>query len=233
MKILAAIDQSRRAAAVLPYAKKLAKSLDATLALVQAVPFTRSLLPKAMRGAEAYVSAVLDGLREERLAVEGFVQRGDAASVIVSMAVNLEADLVIMTMRGRAGLEKFMLGSVASAVLALCATPVLILKEQTEAALSDEDLQMRSAYMATVIWNKQAKGIFSKDEAEKELVRLAARGLDDAVLRGTYKTLQQGGEPFRWLDLDFQPDAAHVPPGGSAASGEELPPDELPDIRAA
>jgi len=234
MKILAAIDQSRRDAAVLPYAKNMAKNLGATLALIQAVPFTRSLIPTAMRQTEAYVSAVLDGLREEGLTVEGFVQRGDPASVIVSMAASLDADLIIVTTRGRAGLEKFMLGSVANAVLAQCAKPVLVLKEEAESAISDEDLHMRSAYMATVIWNKQAKGIYSKDEADKELSRLAARGLDGAVLHSTYKTLQQGGEPFRWLDMDFQLRTLRMfLPEEGQPLGDELPPQDLPDIRAA
>jgi len=234
VKILAAIDQSRRDAAVLPYAKKLAQGLDATLALVQAVPFTRSLIPKAMRQTEAYVSAVLDGLRDEGLTVEGFVQRGDPASVIVSMAASLQADLVIVTTRGRAGFEKFMLGSVANSVLAQCSKPVLVLKEEAHAALSDEDVQMRSAYMATVIWNKQVKGLYSKDEAEKELARLAARGLDAEVIHSTYKTLQHGGEPFRWLDLDFQLRTLRMfLPEEAQPLGGELPPEELPDIRAA
>jgi hypothetical protein len=47
MKILTPVDQSRRDGIVLPYCVSIAKALDASIALVQVVPLTRSLIPGA------------------------------------------------------------------------------------------------------------------------------------------------------------------------------------------
>ena len=82
-----------------------------------------------MRQAKAYLAAVAAGLREDGLVVETSVRQGNPATVIVVLAEELKANLILMTTRGRSGLGKLVLGSVADAVLANSAKPVLLLSE--------------------------------------------------------------------------------------------------------
>lgn len=204
MKILTAVDQSRRDAVSLPYAVHMATALNASIAVVQAVRHTRALVPGVMRQAEAYVAAIEEGMREQGLDAQAIVQRGDPAGVIVDQAHGLHADLIILTTRGRTGLGKFVLGSVANAVLAGSPTPVLVLSEVGAALPNDDETRRQSAYLATVVWNKRWKGIYSDEEATNEIARLGAQGLDRNVLIETYKAHEARGEPVGWLDFEFQ-----------------------------
>ncbi|MCH8901508.1 MAG: universal stress protein [Chloroflexi bacterium] len=104
------------------------------------------------------------GLREDGLEVETSVRRGDPATVIVALAEEFEANLILMTTRGRSGLGKLMLGSVADAVLANSQKPVLLLSEATNGvAVDHEENRLEAAYLATVIWNKEAQGLYTKE----------------------------------------------------------------------
>lgn len=205
MRVLTPVDQSQRDAIVLPYTERLATAFDASITILMAVPKSRALIPNVTRQAEAYVSALETGLRDQGHAVDGVVVRGDPASTIVRHAVQMGADLVVMTTRARAGLGKFILGSVAADVLANCATPVLILKEPVNAS-SAEDIDSKAAYLATIVWNRHAKGLYTPGQAEHELERLAGSGLSRDVLFATYEKHQRGGEVVTWLDLNFQLD---------------------------
>ena len=204
MKILCPVDHTHRDSTTLRYAAQLARGLDGTMLIVEAVSLVRSILPSAVRQAEAYVSGVESCLREEGLKAEWAVRKGDPANVIVAVAAEFQADLVVMTTRGRGGMERAVLGSVASAVLANCPKPVLFLKEGLDVAGDRDEIRLQSAYLATIIWNKRAKGVFTKDEAEKELFRLAKSGLDRSVLYATYEAYEETGRPVDWLDFDFQ-----------------------------
>lgn len=204
MKLLVPVDKSRRDGIVLPYSVRMAKALSASLVVAHVLRLTRSLIPNAMRQAEAYVAAVAEGLREQGLAVESIVRRGDAASMIVTLAAELQVDLILMTTRGRSSLGKLVLGSVANAVLSNCHKPVLLLSEVAESMPSDEEVRLQSAYLATVIWHSEARGLYTRDQAEKELTRLARAGLDPGVLLASYQAQEQQGILFGWLDFDFQ-----------------------------
>jgi nucleotide-binding universal stress UspA family protein len=64
------------------------------------------------------------GVSSEHLIVES----GQIADAIVEAAGSAGADLIAMGSHGRSGMAKLMLGSVASKVLALSSTPVLIFR---------------------------------------------------------------------------------------------------------
>jgi len=204
MKILCPVDRSPRDGTTLRYAKELAKGLGGSMVIVEAVPLVRSIVPSAVHEAEAYVSGVEACLREEGLKAEWAVRKGDPANVIVAVAAEFQADLVVMTTRGRGGVGKAVLGSVTSAVLADCPKPVTLLKEELTGAGDRNEIGIQSAYLATIIWNKRVKGVFTKDEAEEELFRLAKSGLDRNVLYGTYQAYEETGRPVDWLDFHFQ-----------------------------
>lgn len=55
-------------------------------------------------------------------------QEGEAAAVILEQAVKLKADLIIMGTHGRSGAKRFLLGSVAEAVVRRAPCPVLTLR---------------------------------------------------------------------------------------------------------
>ena len=219
MRILCPIDRSTRDSTTLRYAKDLAKGMDGTLIIAEAIPLVRSLLKAAFSQAEGYVGAVESGLREEGFKVEGTVRKGDPAKVILSLANDFRVDLILMTTRGRSGLGKTVLGSVAHEVLANSEKPVLLLKEGLDESLSGDDTELQSAYIAAVIWNKRAKGILTQDEVIEELLRLSKSGLDQNVLYETYMTYEKTGKPVDWLDLEFQNDAIRRFLPGDAASG--------------
>lgn len=204
MKILAPVDMSRRDGITGPYVARAARAYDASVAVVMAVPLTSTLIPGRVAEAEAYVQVLADSLRDEGVAADGFVRRGSASSAITSLAAEQRADLIILTTRGRTGIGKFALGSVATDILAQCATPVLILHESEEGAALTEEVRLQSSYTATVLWNKQARGLITKEDVEGELTRLASSGLDKDVLFATYESLRQGGNVVELLDIDFQ-----------------------------
>lgn len=231
MKILLPLDQSRRDGIVLPYAARMAPALSATIVVVRVIPLTRSIVPKAMGQAEAYLTAIAAGLREDGLVVETSVRRGNPATVIVTLAEEFEADLILMTTRGRSSLGKFVLGSVADAVLASSPKPVLLLSEATNAVPANEENRLEAAYLATVIWNKEAQGLYTKEEAERELERLVALGLDRSVLFSIYQTQEHQGTPCPWLDIDFQMNTLRkFLPENAASIGDEVP--ELVRVKA-
>ncbi|MCC6168573.1 MAG: universal stress protein [Caldilineaceae bacterium] len=58
------------------------------------------------------------------------VAEGDAATEILKTAQNCGADLIAMTTRGRSGLKRWALGSVAEHVLEGASLPVLLVREQ-------------------------------------------------------------------------------------------------------
>lgn len=206
MKILVPVDKSHRDGIVLPYITQMAKALQATVILVHIVPLHRAVvLREAVREAEAYASAVVVGLRKQGVDAESVVRRGDPASAIVALVGECQADMIVLTARGRGSLGKLVLGSVADTVLANCGKPVLLLSESTPSVRTDENVRRQSAYVATVIWNRQARGLYTAEEAQSRLKLLATSGLDRDVLFSSYHGLEEGdGTPFDWLDIDFQ-----------------------------
>jgi nucleotide-binding universal stress UspA family protein len=204
MKILVPVDRSHRDGTTLHYAKEMARGMNGSIIVIEAVGTMRSLLKAAVHQAEGYVSAVQSGLREEGFEAESAVRKGEPAKVILSFISDLQPDFVVMTTRGRSGMSKVVLGSVAHEVLANSPKPVLLLKEDIEIATPDEDTELQSAYIAAIIWNKRAKGLLSEDEARDELLRLSASGLDRNVLYATYMSYEETGKPVDWLDFDFQ-----------------------------
>lgn len=224
MKILLPLDQSRRDGIGLPYAARMAPALSATIVIVQVIPLTRSVVPKAMRQAEAYLTAVAAGLHEDGLEVETCARRGNPATIIVTLADELQADLILMTTRGRSGLGKLVLGSVTDAVLANSSRPVLLLSETTNGVTTNEENRLEAAYLATVIWNKKVQGLYTEEEAERELEQLVALGLDRSVLFSMYQAQEHQGAPCPWLDIDFQVNALRkFLPDDAASSENEAP----------
>ncbi len=85
----------------------------------------------ALAAAEALVAPTVGQLRAAGLTTEIEVRRGDPAHEIVRAATDWAADLIVMGTRGRTGLERLLLGSVARKVLQHAPCSVLIAHPQT------------------------------------------------------------------------------------------------------
>ena len=73
-------------------------------------------------------------LRDSGRAVDVEVRVGDAAEEIIAVVEQQRADLVVLGSRGRTGLTRLLLGSVARNVLSGCTASVLIVRDGTEKA---------------------------------------------------------------------------------------------------
>jgi len=206
MLILVAMDRSERDNMLLPHCVRLAKENGARLALAHVVSLAHSLIPNALREAEAYLTAVQAGLQERGVEADVIARKGDPADSITRIANETGADMIVMATRGRRGWDRMMLGSVAEAVLAVSTRPVILVNESTNRAETDERVRLQSYYLAGVLWNKRLKGDFTETQTGWHLERLANGGLDRGTLYGTYRALEKEGAPSEWLDMRFQVD---------------------------
>jgi nucleotide-binding universal stress UspA family protein len=132
-KILVPLDGSELAERALTYATALASTTGAKLLLVRAA-FSHTLAgvdPRerqlgAVREAEAYLQQVSTKLRDRGFACETVARYGHAAECITESARTRYVDLIVMATHGRTGPGRWVLGSVAEAVVASSMVPVLV-----------------------------------------------------------------------------------------------------------
>jgi len=153
-KIVVPLDGSELAEEALGKAQELATKLQSSLILVQAVDTLaqRMSAPPALMESPAAAAASVEllqaaleaekeaahkylGRLRERLAAgglkpEAFVGEGSAANVILEVASEQKADLIVMSTHGRGGLGRLVFGSVADAVLRRSAVPVLLIRSR-------------------------------------------------------------------------------------------------------
>jgi nucleotide-binding universal stress UspA family protein len=138
--LLVPLDGSELAEKALQVGIELAHAVPAQLVLVRA---TFQLDSAALSGADSAVLATaqeetdlhqgrqaMDELRS-RLAQQGVVaqtvtSRGSPAAVIVDVATRHQADLIVMTTHGHAGMERMLFGSVAAEVLRRAPIPLFV-----------------------------------------------------------------------------------------------------------
>ena len=136
--IVVGTDGSAGAEAAVERVVELLRGKDATVHVVCAIP-ARSALerigvsarqdPVDLRGVAADVVA----RAERRLVEAGFtvdkqVREGDPAHVILDVAEDQHADLIVVGARGTTGVRRFMLGSVAGKLTHHASTSLLIVR---------------------------------------------------------------------------------------------------------
>ena len=147
-KLVVPLDGSENSERSLPYVTELAKAAGSTIHLLQVI--TRSeelqlmgsaeasfalteqyqtmadqLIASRMAEAERYLAEVQYRLEAEGIKVSSAVTEGAAAEKIVDYAVGEDADLIVMSTRGKGGIQRFLLGSVTDRVLRSAQIPVL------------------------------------------------------------------------------------------------------------
>lgn len=136
-KILCPVDLDDNIAIALEVAEPIARTSDAQVVVMHVVPVV--LRPEAIPlSADLYKSQVdaarwklaelahkhLGGLKSEIV-----IELGDPAAMIIAMANQLPADLLVMTTHGRRGLARLILGSVAETVMRRVRCPVMTARD--------------------------------------------------------------------------------------------------------
>jgi nucleotide-binding universal stress UspA family protein len=132
-KILVPLDGSELAERALTYATALAGATGANLLLVRAA-FSHTLAgvdPRerqlgAVAEAEAYLQQLATKLRDRGFVCETVARYGHAPECITESARTRHADLIVMATHGRTGPGRWVLGSVAEAVVAASPIPALV-----------------------------------------------------------------------------------------------------------
>lgn len=122
-KILAALDGTKASESILPYLETLLASQDADVTLVHVVPDTA---PEKVHKAYVYLNKVAKSLRDKGAVIDAHVLGGKPAASLVDMAVRGGYSLILMCSRGKKGLKRLLLGSVAEEILRRSPIPVLI-----------------------------------------------------------------------------------------------------------
>ena len=143
MKILIGMDDSVHSKAALEFVKQLewdkgtrfvvlaaANMQVVTHSLVDAGGFTwiKAEEEALTRHAEELTSSAERELEAAGLETEAQVVHGDARQALVDAARALDADMIVVGSHGRTGLDKLMMGSVASHVVTHAPCTVLVVK---------------------------------------------------------------------------------------------------------
>lgn len=139
-KILIPLDGSELAEKALTHAKELAKCTGAQLELLRVAQLylpnyyfeapidAEDLIQRDKDQAQEYVAVLAKKLADEGFTVSSFIGQGPVADVIVDHADSSGADLIVMSTHGRAGVQRWLLGSVADRVLHGAKSPVLLVR---------------------------------------------------------------------------------------------------------
>ncbi|HXH20470.1 MAG TPA: universal stress protein [Dehalococcoidia bacterium] len=104
--------------------------IEAPAAAAASVDVFQSALEAEKEGAHRYLAEVRDRLAAGGGRVEAFVGEGPATDVILSVAREQGAGVIVMSTHGRGGLGRLVFGSVADGILRRSETPVLLIRSR-------------------------------------------------------------------------------------------------------
>ena len=122
-KILAALDGSKTSESVLPYLEELLRNEDADVTLVRVAHGDRLNENKEIK---AYLKGAAEGLERKGASVKTEILAGYPAEELVKYAAAQGFHLILMCTRGKTGIKRLILGSVAAEVLRISPIPVVI-----------------------------------------------------------------------------------------------------------
>lgn len=144
MKIIIGVDDSSYSQAAIDWVKKypwpkgvefFVLSVARISALAYATPdggggYAAEMLEGEMKYHEEIASGYERELRERGFATTGVVVQGDPRDALVNLAIQKNADLVVVGSHGRSGVSKMMLGSVADYVTSHAPCSVTVVKSR-------------------------------------------------------------------------------------------------------
>ena len=143
-RMLIPLDGSKLAENVLPYARALAGALDLRvelLSVVDLMDFARTthaghvrdfdpIIEAAVREGEQYLEGVARSFTGRK--VTCVVEQGQADQIIIEKAAGDKETLIGMATRGRSGIHRWLMGSVAEKVLRGATNPLLLVRGDEE-----------------------------------------------------------------------------------------------------
>jgi nucleotide-binding universal stress UspA family protein len=128
MRIMVPLDGSAIAEEALGHATVLARTLQADLILLRVIEEDNPGSRMYTRDANRYIQKMVRGVRAALpQGVMSHLASGSPSIAITQAAVDLRADLIAMSTRGRGGLARAVLGSTATATLERSIVPVLLI----------------------------------------------------------------------------------------------------------
>jgi nucleotide-binding universal stress UspA family protein len=138
-RILIPLDGSAMAEQALPYAIAQAEHFAALLILLRVVeplPHVRgmsaadidSIKRQTSERAQEYLDRLVDSARDEGISVRATTVEGRPNVTILQFAEQNQVDLIVICSRGRSGLSRWLMGSVADRVVRGAAVPVLLVR---------------------------------------------------------------------------------------------------------
>ena len=140
--ILAPLDGSQRAEAILPHLEEVARRYDATVILfqvVEAAPLVvglgsayaeqyRDAFEQQAKEVENYLTGLKEMFQQKGITVRIRVGHGPVADEIIKTAESEKADIIALASHGRSGLSKVFYGSVAASILHRIDRPLLLVR---------------------------------------------------------------------------------------------------------
>lgn len=138
-RILVPLDGSATAESALPFVRRFAADLKASLILEGVivptaalyagtfVPSSPPVLPEIEAGSREYLGCVAAKIKKQGLSVTTRVDIGYAAETILEAASETGADLIALCTHGRSGPERWIRGSVADAIIRHADRPCLVI----------------------------------------------------------------------------------------------------------
>ena len=142
MNVLIGLDDSRCSEAVLERVSRMPWPKDARFVLLSAVPpifvgpgeaASSDAIGRLLEGQERYhleiATCGVERLRKAGLLAEAKTMVQDPRSALLDLARERKADLIVVGSHGRTGIQKLLLGSVASHVVTHAPCDVLVVRE--------------------------------------------------------------------------------------------------------
>ena len=142
-RILLPLDGSSLAEEAVPHAVAIAERFGAEVILVAVLmrlpvevgshqPSLRQAEERSRARMREYLEEVATRFREEGVPVEVVTKEGTPHAEIVRLAEARSADLIVMCSRGRSGLSRWLIGSVADRVMRGAGVPVVLVRAHGE-----------------------------------------------------------------------------------------------------
>jgi nucleotide-binding universal stress UspA family protein len=153
--VLLTLDGSELAEQAIPHAALVAKTMHSRLVVLrilqplqlQANPAGgefvdaetyQTLIDSEAEEAKSYIDKQVNLLREQGINAEGIVQLGTAPTSILGVAEDENAKLIVLATRGRSGIVRAVLGSVADHIARHASAPVLLVRAKRDEVGADE-----------------------------------------------------------------------------------------------
>ena len=139
-KILAPLDGSKRAEAILPHVEELTLAGNAEVVFLQVVEASQMVVGAEFvfqtpedydalkKKAEQYLTALMGEFREKGIDARIHISHGPVVDAIIETANTEAADLIAIASHGRTGLSRVFYGSVAAGVLHRIDRPLLVIR---------------------------------------------------------------------------------------------------------